>query len=137
MQIINCGDILSNNLTLIQFFQRFFSKKVTGVFNSIKDAFPNFEEDQSETFSNVNNYKLESKLNLEYSTKTSGFKSTKSFLLPDFFTSSNVPTPNVSPSIENPCLYTKENSKVDGGDPQKIRFKFAACDVEVNLLLTT
>ena len=106
---------------------------MSGVFNSIKEAFPNFEEDQLEDYStDTNGYKSEPNVNLDDSIKTSTLKSTKSFLLPDFFTSSNVSTPAISPSIEKIWHYTRENSKTDEAQSKKTGFKFASCEVEVN-----
>ena len=76
------------------FFQRFFARKVSGVINSIKDKFPNFDDDNPEYFNSLNLPRAESKLNDDESSTTSTLRTTKSFLLPDFFSSSNIQTPS-------------------------------------------
>ena len=86
---------------------------MTGVFNTIKDALPNFEDEQLDNFGNAQT--------------TTTQKPAKTFLLPDFFTSSNVTTPLImSPSTEQTDSYSKEGTKVG--------FRFVPCQIEVRMV---
>ena len=94
---------------------------MTGVFNTIKDALPNFEDEQLDNFGNAQT--------------TTTQKPAKTFLLPDFFTSSNVTTPVTSPLMERPGNHTIQSKKLNEREARKVGFGFAPCEIEVRLLL--
>ena len=115
--------------------QRFFASKVSGVLNTIKDALPNFEDDEQENCSSSYIYKSGVNTNLDESIKSTALKSTKSFLLPDFFTTSNTSTPYISPSIDIVDNSSKEKSGNNEDPAQNIGFKFLPCDIEVRITM--
>ena len=104
---------------------------MTGVINSIKEAFPNFEDDHLDVFSSLNSYQSDAKYNLEDASNTTIPKTSRLSLLPDFFSSSTSASPAGSPSIEKPRYDLGEISQ-NVEDPQrKIGFTFSAGDMQV------
>ena len=104
---------------------------MTGVINSIKEAFPNFEEDHLDVFSSLNSYQSDAKLNPEDSSNTTIPKTSRLSLLPDFFSSSTSASPAGSPSIENPRYGLGEAPRDVEDPPRKIGFAFSAGDMQV------
>ena len=132
-QCMLCTYLNVKTYTKLCSLQRFFARKVEGVLNSIKEALPNFEEDQTDVFSSINTFKSESNYIDEESKNISTLKSAKSFILSDFFSSSGILTPAMSPSVENNYEIPKENFNKDEDQFRRPRFKFSPSKIEVML----
>ena len=113
------------------YFQKFFARKMTGVINSIKEAFPNFEEDHLDVFSSLNSYQSDVKFQIEESANTPLPKTSRLSLLPDFFSSSTSVSPSNSPMIEKPKYCIEDVSQTDADTRRKIGFTFLADENKV------
>ena len=104
---------------------------MTGVFNSIKEAFPNFEEDQLDVFSSLNSFQSDNKFNVEEPSNTLVPKSSRLSLLPDFFSYSTSVSPAGSPLIEKANYSLGEIPCKTKDLPRKIGFTFSSGDIQV------
>ena len=104
---------------------------MTGVFNSIKEAFPNFEDDQLDVFSSLNSYQSDTKFNVEEPSNTMVPKPSRLSLLPDFFTASTSVSPAGSPLIEKANYSLGESPGNTKDLLRKIGFTFSAGETQV------
>ena len=104
---------------------------MTGVINTIKEALPNFEEDQIDVFSSLNSYQSDTKFNTEEPSNTLLPKSSRLSLLPDFFTTSTSGSPAGSPLIEKAHFTLGDISGNMKEPPCKIGFTFSAGGIQV------
>ena len=118
------------------YFQKFFARKMTGVINSIKEAFPNFEEDHLDVFSSLSSYQSDVKFQIEESSNAPLPKTSRLSLLPDFFSSSTSVSPSNSPMIEKPNYCIEDVSQADADTRRKIGFTFLADENQVIIQTT-
>ena len=104
---------------------------MTGVINSIKEAFPNFEEDHLDVFSSLNSYQSDAKCHTEESSNAPLPKTSRLSLLPDFFSSSTSASPSHSPMIEKPNYCMGDITPMEEASCRKIGFKFSADEKQV------
>ena len=104
---------------------------MTGMINSIKEAFPNFEEDHLDVFSSLNSYQSDAKFHTEESSNAPLPKTSRLSLLPDFFSSSTSASPSHSPMIEKPNYSMGDVTPTDEASCRKIGFKFSADEKQV------
>ena len=109
---------------------------MTGMINSIKEAFPNFEEDHLDVFSSLNSYQSDAKFHIEESSNAPLPKTSRLSLLPDFFSSSMSASPAHSPMIEKPNYCIEDVSQTDADTRRKIGFTFLA-DINQVMIQTT
>ena len=106
---------------------------MTGMINSIKEAFPNFEEDHLDVFSSLNSYQSDAKIHTDESSNAPLPKTSRLSLLPDFFSSSASASPSHSPMIENPNYCMGDITPTNEASCRKIGFKFSADEKQVHV----
>ena len=118
---------LQMNLPWIRTLLLQLARKVTGVFNSIKEALPTFEED-------VKHQTVQQDEELDGNASSRHGPMSKSFLFPDFFANSTSTSPIISPSREQSEMPKFENPTETLG-LSCCNIEFCSSNAEVNKLL--
>ena len=85
-----------------------------------------------DVFSSLNTYKSDCTYNDGDHLNTPAPKSTKSFLIPDFFSTSSISTPAISPSIEKSLNCPNDGkNKGEHKHEQRLGFIFTPYDTDV------